>query len=162
MNWKALVSTDGINARDNVGGYGTSVPVYLATGAKVANDLTTSTNGLWSGAALTGPYYGIDGAGVGTNAWTGSFADGAKAYSGATSYGMGNGNGVYGSSWTTGLWIYASTYTTSSNQSVYGLSEELTVAGTPVPEIDPAGMGSVFALVAGALGLLERCRLKAS
>ena len=33
---------------------------------------------------------------------------------------------------------------------------------TPVPEIDPAGMGSVLALVTGALGLLERRRLKAS
>jgi len=30
----------------------------------------------------------------------------------------------------------------------------------PVPEIDPAGMGSVLALVTGALGLLERRRLK--
>ena len=29
---------------------------------------------------------------------------------------------------------------------------------TPVPEIDPAGMGSVLALVTGALGLLERRR----
>jgi hypothetical protein len=35
--------------------------------------------------------------------------------------------------------------------------------GSPaaVPEIDPAGMGSVLALVTGALGLLERRRLKA-
>jgi len=32
--------------------------------------------------------------------------------------------------------------------------------GTPVPEIDPAGIGSVLALVTGALGLLERRRLK--
>ena len=31
-----------------------------------------------------------------------------------------------------------------------------------VPEIDPAGMGSVLALVSGALGLVERRRLKAS
>ena len=30
----------------------------------------------------------------------------------------------------------------------------------PVPEIDPAGIGSVLALVTGALGLLERRRLK--
>ena len=36
-----------------------------------------------------------------------------------------------------------------------------TVAAS-VPEIDPAGMGSVFALVTGALGLLERRRLKAA
>lgn len=31
-----------------------------------------------------------------------------------------------------------------------------------VPEIDPTGMGSVLAVVAGALGLLERRRLKAA
>ena len=35
------------------------------------------------------------------------------------------------------------------------------IAAAPVPEIDPAGMGSVLALVTGALGLLERRRLKA-
>lgn len=31
---------------------------------------------------------------------------------------------------------------------------------SPVPEIDPAGLGSVLALVGGALGLVERKRLK--
>ncbi|MCY3017042.1 MAG: SUMF1/EgtB/PvdO family nonheme iron enzyme [Planctomycetota bacterium] len=36
------------------------------------------------------------------------------------------------------------------------------VNSAPVPEIDPAGMGSVLALVTGALGLLERRRQKAS
>ena len=35
-----------------------------------------------------------------------------------------------------------------------------TVNSTPVPEIDPAGMGSVLAFVSGALGLLERRRQK--
>ena len=35
-----------------------------------------------------------------------------------------------------------------------------TVGSAAVPEIDPAGMGSVLALVTGALGLLERRRLK--
>lgn len=34
----------------------------------------------------------------------------------------------------------------------------MTVPGGAVPEIDPAGMGSVLALVTGALGLLERRR----
>ena len=34
------------------------------------------------------------------------------------------------------------------------------IDATPVPEIDPNGMGSVVALVTGALGLLERRRLK--
>jgi len=39
-----------------------------------------------------------------------------------------------------------------------------TVATTSaaVPEIDPAGMGSILALVTGALGLIERRRLKAA
>jgi hypothetical protein len=32
--------------------------------------------------------------------------------------------------------------------------------GAAVPEIDPAGMGSVMALVTGALALIERRRLK--
>jgi hypothetical protein len=34
-------------------------------------------------------------------------------------------------------------------------------ASTPVPEIDPAGMGSVLALLGGGLGLLERRRKRA-
>jgi hypothetical protein len=34
------------------------------------------------------------------------------------------------------------------------------VSSSAVPEIDPAGIGSVLALVTGALGLLERRRLK--
>jgi len=36
-----------------------------------------------------------------------------------------------------------------------------TPGGAAVPEIDPAGMGSVLALVTGALALIERRRLKA-
>jgi hypothetical protein len=36
----------------------------------------------------------------------------------------------------------------------------LAISVAPVPEIDPAGMGSVLALVTGTLGLLERRRLK--
>ena len=34
------------------------------------------------------------------------------------------------------------------------------VSSSAVPEIDPAGMGSILALVSGALCLLERRRLK--
>ena len=36
------------------------------------------------------------------------------------------------------------------------------VSSSPVPEIDPAGFGSVAALITGALGLIERRRLKAT
>jgi hypothetical protein len=39
---------------------------------------------------------------------------------------------------------------------------EVRFVGTPsaVPEIDPAGLGSVLALLGGVLGLVERRRLK--
>jgi len=37
----------------------------------------------------------------------------------------------------------------------------IAMAASPVPEIDPAGFGSVAALITGALGLIERRRLKA-
>ena len=37
----------------------------------------------------------------------------------------------------------------------------LTGFPSPVPEIDPAGMGSVLALLGGGLGLLERRRRRA-
>jgi len=44
----------------------------------------------------------------------------------------------------------------------YGIVGIRLVSGpAAVPEIDPAGMGSVLALVTGALGLIERRRLKA-
>jgi len=42
------------------------------------------------------------------------------------------------------------------------LTGSFIIAAAPVPEIDPAGMASVLALVTGALGLLERRRLKVS
>ena len=48
---------------------------------------------------------------------------------------------------------------TESNDTGFRLASP--VSGSGVPEIDPAGMGSVLALVTGALGLLERRRLKA-
>lgn len=43
-----------------------------------------------------------------------------------------------------------------------GSGYDVSVGSAPVPEIDPAGLGSVLALVTGALGLLERRRSKAA
>ena len=48
----------------------------------------------------------------------------------------------------------------SYNGTDFGTEGYATVVALSVPEIDPAGMGSVLALVTGALGLLERRRLK--
>jgi sulfatase modifying factor 1 len=50
----------------------------------------------------------------------------------------------------------------STENEVGGFRLAGSVNSAPVPEIDPAGIGSVLALVTGALGLLERRRLKAS
>jgi hypothetical protein len=38
----------------------------------------------------------------------------------------------------------------------------LTLSPSAVPEIDPAGMGTVLALLGGVLGLVERRRLKSA
>jgi hypothetical protein len=49
---------------------------------------------------------------------------------------------------------------TGSSWAAFAMSFGTTQA-TPIPEIDPSGVGSVLALVGGALGLLERRRLMA-
>ena len=70
-----------------------------------------------------------------------------------------------------GYWFLDSQFFSSSSQNfLFDPANESNAIGfrlaspvaSGVPEIDPAGFGSVFALVAGALGLLERRRLKAS
>jgi len=72
--------------------------------------------------------------------------------------------------WRGGSWYVTSALDMSSSSSyTFPASDETADVGfrlaspfiAPVPEIDPAGMGSVLALVTGALGLLERRRLKA-
>jgi hypothetical protein len=50
----------------------------------------------------------------------------------------------------------------SSENASFGFRLAGSVNSAPVPEIDPAAMGSVIALISGSLGLLERRRLKAS
>ena len=72
-----------------------------------------------------------------------------------------NGQSLSGSiSWTTAtfqsLGITPGTY----NELVGNNTFQINVGSSAVPEIDPAGMGSVLALVTGALGVLERRRLK--
>jgi hypothetical protein len=55
------------------------------------------------------------------------------------------------------------THTTSHSRSMLFQNIQCNPASQPAPRASlPAGMGSVLALVTGALGLLERRRLKAS
>jgi len=164
VSWKAVGSTATVNARDNVGGFGTNVPVYLTNGTLLAGDLTTGTSnkGLWSGSLFTTPIIGIDGNGVITSfAFTGSNKDGT----GLTDRQLGAASFVqYGDPTaivpTFGWYFSLNAMPNSIAANFYGVSSELTVPNA-VPEIDPAGMGSVLALVSGTLGLLERKRSRA-
>jgi hypothetical protein len=57
------------------------------------------------------------------------------------------------------LFVLSGAYAGQSSVSLSGSSLVLNIQGSaPVPEIDPAGLGSVLALVTGTLGLLERRR----
>lgn len=163
VSWKAVGSTATVNARDNVGGFGGNVPVYLTNGTLLAGDLTTSTSnkGLWSGLLFTTPTIGIDGNGVTTTfAFTGSNADGT----GLTDRQLGASFVQYGDPTvnfgTFGRYFSLNGMPKDFAENFYGVSSELTVPNA-VPEIDPAGMTSVLALVTGALALIERRRLKA-
>lgn len=68
-----------------------------------------------------------------------------------------------------GVWTMPAvgTYSSTRNQGAAwsaganGYPYMFSLSATAVPEIDPAGMGSVLALISGAFGLLERRRLKA-
>jgi len=161
VTWKAIGSTSTVDARDNVGGFGDSEPVYLVNGTLFAKDLTTNAanNGLWSGVVLTQPKIGIDGSVFqNVRVWTGSSLSGNQD----TGFVLGDSVARFGlSDYQPDSWLYWNFEDQSSFSQMYGISFQLTVAGpSPVPEIDPAGMGSVLALVTGALGLLERRRLK--
>lgn len=91
--------------------------------------------------------------------------------------GVSSGNGIYNwnyteSSSTTGPWSIPLTFTYirsldqgaswTLQENGYPQQFEINATAIPVPEIDPAGIGSVLALVTGAIGLLERRRLKAA
>jgi hypothetical protein len=117
----------------------------------------------WSGSLLSAsPGLSInrflDGTIVDSYTWTGSSDDGTarlnlelgSSVNGRTSAGSTNK--------TNGFLEYHNDHQ-ASTAPMFAMSEELTVV-TAIPEIDPAGMGSVLALVAGALTLIERRRLK--
>ncbi|MEI8369596.1 MAG: SUMF1/EgtB/PvdO family nonheme iron enzyme [Planctomycetia bacterium] len=80
----------------------------------------------------------------------------------------GSSRGVRGGNWNyNGAYFLTSSYSVSLDPSIQvgsfiGFRLASPVSSSAVPEIDPAGMGSVLALVSGVLGLLERRRLRAA
>lgn len=161
VSWAAFANTATVGSAANVGGFGSSVPVYLTNGTKIANDMSTNSGGLWGGSLFSAPNVWVNGT-TSTSAdplvWTGGSGPNPPFYN----Y-LGDSYGAYAGNLTTSdfNWVVDSGVSTSETHAFYGVSAELTVGGSsPVPEIDPAGMGSVLALVMGALGLLERRRWK--
>lgn len=156
VTWKAIGSTGSVNARDHVGGFGSSVPIYLPNGTRIANDLTTGTGGLWSGSLLAAPDQNIDGnVSALFLSYTGSESDGTAA----SLYHLGfNAAKVGFPFFTTSDWLSAAgTYGTTIPLAMYGISATLSVAPA-VPEIDPSGTSSVLALVGGVLAWAESRR----
>jgi hypothetical protein len=140
ISWSAIVSKVGTNARDRVGGFNTNVPVYLVTGDKVANNLTTSGNGLWSGSLLRAVNVGIAGNTINGSIITGTFA------SGTVGAGLGSTGPTIGvSSSSGGTWLDNGP-TFGGSFRVYGISSNLTAVAVPEP--------STYALGAIATGVM--------
>lgn len=158
VNWKAIGSTATVKARDNVGGFETSVPVYLPSGVQIATGLGTGSNDLWSTSLLSAPNELIDGTAANTTPWTGTAIVGGGQmprgeYLGGTLVALGLSSNV-------AFWMGVYSQPKAFTYAMFGVSEELTVTAA-VPEIDPSGMGSVLALLGGGLGLIERRRKRA-
>lgn len=153
ITWNSMVSTAAVDARDNVGGFGSNVPVYLTSGSKIANDMTTGSGGLWSGTAFVNVNAGIDGQPVvGPFVWTGTNSDGTKS---ATSY-MGNGGITrYGRTDQTSNWNDWGTAIPSLSFPMFALSAPQTV---PVPEPSTYVMGTIGVMLVGFLARRRRAR----
>jgi hypothetical protein len=161
-NWLAVGSTLTVNAKDHLGGYSSSVSVWLPNGTQVASSLDTATGGLWSGSLGHKINQYLDGSNLATDVstWTGS----DKAGLTDSSYPLGA-SGTYAmSGWTSytsgGYWIWYGQELKTNSYAMYAVSPELTVQGAPssVPEIDPATGGSALSLVGGALAMIEQRR----
>jgi hypothetical protein len=158
ITWKAIASTESIDARDNIGGVGANIPVYLVDGTKIANDLTENTGGLWSGALLSFLNKQIDGSSPTTSTvfeervWTGTWQNGQGFVPQ-----LGTAGPRYGRfDKSDNGWITFQAQGKNEISRLYGISETLTVAsGSEVPE--PTSM-TIFGL--GALGFAYRNRRK--
>jgi hypothetical protein len=141
ITWNAIGSTSSVAARDNVGGFNTNVPVYLVTGTKVADNLTTGTNGLWSNSLIAATNVKINGTTPASPyVWTGSANDGTALNPLGTSL-VGLGDSSKKSNW-----LAFTADNRVINYSMIGLSNTLTIASVPEP--------STYALCAIATGVM--------
>ena len=155
VSWKAIGGSATVSARDNVGGFGTAVPVYLVNGTRIFQDMTGLPGGIWSYTlGIEAPLnVKIDGSSADAgNTWTGTGYRGGLANPGF----LGDSYITVGRTDVTSSWYYYPNYPQSNLYPMFGISSELTVAA--VPEIATSGLASAAALTVGFLSLLERRR----
>jgi autotransporter-associated beta strand protein len=149
INWKAVVSTSAVNARDNVGGVETNVPIYLSDGRLFARSLLTTGNGLWRSGFLAenGGILTINGLDPISNppntllTWTGSNSDGTRS----NNYPLGAAFVLAGLSLqTNSTWITLSDFSAGGAQPIYAISELLTV---PVSSSSSGSGGATITII---------------
>jgi hypothetical protein len=159
--WRAIASTDSVDAIVNIGG-SSNVPIYLLDGTLVA----TGTADLFDGSIAAPIWLDENGNIQAMNVWTGSLSDGtvnpgfglgctlATCSQGGTGIDTTPEVGV--SLRADSVWLDAGPGVGSQNGSLYGISDPITVPGAaPEP--------SSFLLLAGAMALLAwRRRRRAS
>ncbi|MYB44430.1 MAG: fibronectin type III domain-containing protein, partial [Acidimicrobiia bacterium] len=96
-DFRALASTEGVDARDNTVSTGTGVDIYWLGGAKVADDYADFYDGSWIVGSNVARDEDGDTFATSPQAWTGSGTDGTEYFSGTTSEALGSaGNVTYG------------------------------------------------------------------
>jgi hypothetical protein len=149
ITWYAVASTTNTNAQDNIGDFGSNIPVYLPTGTQVASNLSTGAGGLWSGTLMNPVNLDIDEKLVNGSVWTGSAADGT-IQPGA---GIGTSSPAYGnSSSTDSTWLFAGTENVGTGMHFYAISQTLTV----VPEPSSIVLGLLATFCTIGIGLRSK------
>jgi len=147
-DWRAIGSTETVDARDNTGTNpfvnGVGVPIYLLNDTLLAN----SNADLWDGSIVTALDYRDDGDTASGHVWTGTTETGVPI----TSWALGSPNidALRGNpSSLQGGWVDAFPGGTDELYSLYAMSDVLVMPGAVVPE-----PSSLMLLGIGAVGLL--------
>ncbi|MDE2911867.1 MAG: fibronectin type III domain-containing protein, partial [Paracoccaceae bacterium] len=122
--FRALASTETVDARDNTATTGTGVPIYWLGDAKVADHYADFYDGSWDSKA---PHS------LNRPVWTGSSSDGTKATEAGNSRALGTPNPAYGLPRGTGAFrLFRGTDRNSVTRSLYALSPVITVQAAQV------------------------------
>ncbi len=135
-NWLAVGSTPTVNAKNHLGGYSSSVSVWLPNGTRVASSLDTATGGLWSGTLAHEIDQYLDGSSTNEvfrlRTWTGS-ANTGLAFAGYE-LGTNNRDVVWGvTNAPAGGWMFYDVSPKTDSYAMFAVSPELIVQGVPEP-----------------------------